>query len=113
MVNVSMNHEGAESPIDDLAYLTRSQHRIPALVASIEPHGGHSERREPTGVSSSTRWRTSDALEDEEEHHFQSSYRETTSNPAWRVRRDLLERRNEGFWRRVLDEMDTTIVDYP
>lgn len=46
------------STIDDVAYLARSEHRIPALVALTERPRSRSELCELTGVSSSTVRRT-------------------------------------------------------
>ncbi|MFC4248134.1 helix-turn-helix transcriptional regulator [Natribaculum luteum] len=58
MGNVTMVHDTAESTFDDIAYLTRSEHRVPTLVAlSIRPRS-RSELWEMTGVSSSTIRRT-------------------------------------------------------
>lgn len=53
MVNNSM-----ASPIDDIAYLVRSDHRVPALVALTVRPRSRSELWEMTGVSSSTIRRT-------------------------------------------------------
>lgn len=47
-----------ESPIDDIAYLTRSEHRAPTLVALTVRPRSRSELWEMTGVSSSTIRRT-------------------------------------------------------
>lgn len=47
-----------DSPVDDIAYLARSEHRIPALVALTTRHRSRSELCELTGVSSSTIRRT-------------------------------------------------------
>lgn len=54
----------ADSPIDDIAYLARSKHRIPALVALAERRRSRSELCELTGVSSSTIRRTLTEFED-------------------------------------------------
>lgn len=53
-----------ESPIGDIAYLARSQHRIPALIALTERPRSRSELCELTGVSSSTIRRTLGEFED-------------------------------------------------
>ncbi len=58
------NHYVADSPIDDIAYLARSEHRVPTLVALTERPRSRSELLELTGVSSSTMRRTLDELED-------------------------------------------------
>jgi hypothetical protein len=73
-----MTHEKTESPTDDLAYLTRPQHRIPALVALTVPPKDHSERCELIGVPSSTIRRILNKFDDEEEGCFLSSHQETT-----------------------------------
>ncbi len=53
-----------DSPIGDIAYLARSEHRIPALVALAERPRSRSELCELTGVSSSTIRRTLTEFED-------------------------------------------------
>jgi hypothetical protein len=73
-----MEHWNAESPIDDLAYPTRSQHRIPALVTLTERPDGHAERCEVTRVSSPTIRQTLNEFEDGEENRFLSPYQKTT-----------------------------------
>lgn len=60
----SMSHRTPDSPIGDLAYLARSEHRIPALVALTERPRSRSELCELTGVSSSTIRRTVNEFED-------------------------------------------------
>ncbi len=57
-------HNTPDSPIGDIAYLSRSQHRIPALVALAERPRSRSELCEVTGVSSSTIRRTLNEFED-------------------------------------------------
>ena len=56
-------HREGESPIGDIAYLARSHHRIPALVALTGRPRSRSELCELTGVSSSTIRRTLDEFE--------------------------------------------------
>lgn len=53
-----------ESPIDDVAYLARSEHRVDALVAMTTRPRNRSELCELTGVSSSTIRRTLGEFED-------------------------------------------------
>jgi len=53
-----------ESPIGDIAYLTRSKHRVPTLLALTERPRSRSELCELAGVSSSTIRRTLDEFED-------------------------------------------------
>ncbi|MFW6448106.1 MAG: helix-turn-helix transcriptional regulator [Halobacteriota archaeon] len=52
------------APIDDIAYLARSQHRVEALVAMTERPRSRSELCELTGVSSSTVRRTLGEFQD-------------------------------------------------
>lgn len=59
-----MGHYADDSAIGDVAYLARSEHRIPALVALTERPRSRSELCEVTGVSSSTMRRTVAAFED-------------------------------------------------
>jgi DNA-binding HxlR family transcriptional regulator len=54
----------ADSPIDDIAYLTRSEHRIPTLIALTERPRSRSELCELASVSSSTMRRTLGEFED-------------------------------------------------
>ncbi len=53
-----------DSPIDDIAYLARSEHRVPTLDALTERPRSRSELCEAGGVSSSTVRRTLDEFED-------------------------------------------------
>lgn len=52
------------SPIEDISYLTRSEHRAPALIALAVRPRSRSELVEETGVSSSTIRRTIGEFED-------------------------------------------------
>lgn len=54
----------ADSPIDDIAYLSRSTHRVPMLAAMAARPRSRSELWELTGVSSSTVRRTLREFED-------------------------------------------------
>ena len=58
-----MSHSSADSPIGDVAYLSRSEHRVPTLVALTERPRSRAELCELTGVSSSTMRRTLDQFE--------------------------------------------------
>ncbi len=60
----NMERRTPDSPIGDVAYLARSEHRIPALVALAERPRSRSELCEMTGVSSSTIRRTLNEFED-------------------------------------------------
>ena len=78
MTNNNTKHLDSGSPIGDTAFLSRAQHRIPALVALTERPRSRSELCELAGVSSSTiRW-TLDAVEDIGEDRVLSSNQETT-----------------------------------
>jgi len=60
----SIPHQNTESPMGDIAYLARSEHRVPTLVALTERPRSRSELCELAGVSSSTIRRTLDEFED-------------------------------------------------
>lgn len=60
----STKHRTPDSPVGDIAYLARSQHRVPALVALTERPRSRSELCELTGVSSSTMRRTTGEFEE-------------------------------------------------
>ncbi|WP_123533380.1 helix-turn-helix transcriptional regulator [Halosimplex salinum] len=60
----SIPRSNAESPIGDIAYLARSEHRVPTLVALTERPRSRSELCELVGVSSSTIRRTLGEFED-------------------------------------------------
>lgn len=64
MVRSGTKHCPADSPIGDIAFLARADHRIPALAALTERPRSRSELCELTGVSSSTMRRTVDEFED-------------------------------------------------
>ncbi|WIV67119.1 helix-turn-helix transcriptional regulator [Natrialbaceae archaeon AArc-T1-2] len=64
MTNGDMRSTTADSAIGDVAYLTRSDHRVPALVAMTDRPRSRSELCELTGVSSSTIRRTLREFED-------------------------------------------------
>lgn len=64
MVLDSTDHRATGSPIGDIAYLARSEHRISALVALTERPRSRSELCELTGVSSSTIRRTLGEFQD-------------------------------------------------
>jgi predicted transcriptional regulator len=64
MVSDNITYRETESPIGDIAYLSRSPHRIPALVALTERPRSRSELCELTDVSSSTIRRTLAEFED-------------------------------------------------
>lgn len=58
-----MKHYNRDSPIADIAYLARSEHRVPTLVALTDRPRSRSELCELAGVSSSTMRRTLDEFE--------------------------------------------------
>jgi hypothetical protein len=59
----SIPRQNAESPIGDIAYPARSEHRVSPLVALTERPRSRSEICELAGVSTSTIRRTLDDLE--------------------------------------------------
>ncbi|QLG27187.1 MarR family transcriptional regulator [Halorarum halophilum] len=59
-----MEHRNMGSAIVDIAYLARSEHRVPTLVALTERPRSRSELCELAGVSSSTMRRTLDEFDD-------------------------------------------------
>lgn len=59
-----MNQYNRNSPIDDIAYLARSHHRVPTLVALTEQPRSRSELCGLTDVSSSTMRRTLSEFDD-------------------------------------------------
>lgn len=59
-----MKHYTRDSPVVDIAYLARSEHRVPTLVALTERPRSRSELCELAGVSSSTMRRTLDEFDD-------------------------------------------------
>ncbi|MHC3436961.1 helix-turn-helix transcriptional regulator [Natrialbaceae archaeon A-gly3] len=64
MVLGNTQHYASDSPVGDVAYLTRTEHRITALIALTERPRSRSELCELTGVSSSTMRRTLDEFND-------------------------------------------------
>ncbi|MDS0475396.1 MarR family transcriptional regulator [Natrinema sp. 1APR25-10V2] len=64
MVFVNTGHHDGNPAVADIAYLARSEHRIPTLVALTERPRSRSELCESTGVSSSTMRRTLDEFDD-------------------------------------------------
>ncbi|AXR77239.1 helix-turn-helix transcriptional regulator [Natrarchaeobaculum sulfurireducens] len=64
MVSNGIQPTPSSSPIGDVAYLARSEHRVPALVAVTDRPRSRSELCELTGVSSSTIRRTLREFED-------------------------------------------------
>ncbi len=59
-----MKQHTTDSPIVDIAYLARSEHRVPTLIALTERPRSRSELCELTGVSSSTMRRTLEEFND-------------------------------------------------
>lgn len=105
-----------ESPIGDIAYLARSQHRIPALIALTERPRSRSELCEVTGVSSSTIRRTLDEFEDRIWIR-KDGYQHTTTRLGEVIAtgmEDLLERiETERKLRDVRHWLPDEIIEYP
>ena len=110
--NITMLLTVSASPVDDIAYLARSEHRIPTLVALAVRLRSRSELCELTGVSSSTVRRT---LCDFEERNWirKVEYRyETTELGAYvaSAMTDLIarvetERKLRDVWHWLPDEV--------
>lgn len=64
IVCVNVKHHNTDSPVVDIAYLARAEHRVPTLAALTERPRSRSELCELTGVSSSTMRRTLDEFDD-------------------------------------------------
>ena len=99
------------SPIDDIAYLTRSEHRAPTLVALTVRPRSRSELWEMTGVSSSTIRRTLSEFEDRNWIRREGYRYETTplgafvaSAMAELIERVEIERNLRHVWQWLPDE---------
>jgi DNA-binding HxlR family transcriptional regulator len=100
-----MLSRGSGSPIDDIAYLARSEHRAPTLVALTVRPRSRSELWEMTDVSSSTMRRTLREFEDRNWIRKDGYQYETTrlgefvaSGIAELIERVDLERRLRDVW---------------
>lgn len=106
------------SPIGDVAYLARSEHRVPALVALAERPRSRSELCELTGVSSSTIRRTLGEFEARAWVRKEGYRYETTplggAVATWMddlIERVELERRLRDVWHRLPDAViDVTMA---
>jgi len=99
------------SPIDDIAYLSRSEHRAPILVALTARPRSRSELWEMTGVSSSTVRRTLSEFEERNWIRKEESRYEATplgahiaSAVAELIERVELERTVRDVWQWLPDE---------
>lgn len=99
------------TPIDDIAYLTRSEHRAPALIALTVRPRSRSELWEMTGVSESTIRRTLNEFEEREWVYRDGYQYETTQLGAFiaSAMADLIdrvetERKLRDVWRLLPDE---------
>ncbi len=100
-----MSSTSTGSPIDDIGYLARSEHRAPALVALTVRPRSRSELWEMTGVSSSTIRRTLSEFEDRNWIRRNDYRYETTqlgafiaSAMAELIERFETERKLRGVW---------------
>ena len=116
MSRVNMRQQNTDSPVGDIAYLTRSEHRIPTLVALTERPWSRAELCELTGVSASTMRRTLDEFDArfwlrKDGHQFRATRlgEAIASGVA-----DLLERvETERKLRHVWDWLPDTISELP
>lgn len=118
-----------DSPVGDVAYLTRSEHRVSTLVALTEQPRSRSELCELTGVSSSTMRRTLGEFENrtwvrKEEHRYVATRLGETiaAGIAEMVDRVETERKLRDVWHwlpdRIIDftvetaETTVTVAEY-
>jgi predicted transcriptional regulator len=99
------------TPIDDIAYLARSEHRAPTLIALTVRPRSRSELWEMTGVSESTIRRTLGEFEDRDWVYRDGYQYEATqlgafvaSAVAELIDRVETERKLRGVWRSLPDE---------
>ena len=105
-----------ESPLDDIAYLARSEHRVPTLVALTERPRSRSELCELAGVSSSTVRRTLGEFEDRTWIRNEGyQYVATSLGAAIAVwMEDLIERvENERKLRDVWHWLPDSVCEFP
>lgn len=100
-----------ETPIDDIAYLARSEHRAPALIALTVRPRSRSELWEMTGVSESTIRRTLSEFEDRDWVYREGYHYEVTQLGAFvaSAMADLIDRieteqKLRDVWRVLPDE---------
>ncbi|SFC07943.1 Predicted transcriptional regulator, contains HTH domain [Halobiforma haloterrestris] len=113
-----MGNANTDSPIDDIAYLTRSEHRAPALIAlSVRPRS-RSELWEMTGVSESTIRRTLSEFEARNWVYRDGYQYEATQMGAFvasaiaeSIDRIETERQLRDVWRLLPDEETGFTID--
>ena len=106
-----MGNRTTETPLDDIAYLTRSEHRGPTLIALTVRPRSRSELWEMTGVSESTIRRTLSEFEEREWVERDGYQYETTqlggfvaSAMAEFIERVETEQKLRGVWQLLPDE---------
>lgn len=106
-----MGKSNTGTPIDDIAYLARSEHRGPTLIALTVRPRSRSELWEMTGVSESTIRRTLSEFEERDWVQRDGYQYETTQLGAFvaSAMADLIdrvetERKLRGVWRLLPDE---------
>lgn len=106
-----MRENDTETPIDDIAYLIRSEHRAPTLIALTVRPRSRSELWEMTGVSESTIRRTLSEFEEREWVYRDGYQYEATQLGAFvaSAMADLIdrvetERKLRDVWRLLPDE---------
>lgn len=107
-----------ETPIDDIAYLTRSEHRAPTLIALTVRPRSRSELWEMTGVSESTIRRTLSEFEDRDWVYRDGYQYDVTqlgafvaSAMAELIDRIETERKLRNVWRLLPDEDSGFTID--
>jgi len=107
-----------DGPIDDIAYLTRSEHRGPTLIALTVRPRSRSELWELTGVSESTIRRTLREFEDRDWVHRDGYQYEATqlgafvaSGMAEFIDRVKTERKLRNVWQLLPDEESGFTID--
>lgn len=113
-----MEQIGTETPIDDIAYLARSEHRAPALIALTVRPRSRSELWEMTGVSESTIRRTLSEFENRDWVDRDGYQYEATQLGAFvaSAMADLIdqietERELRDVWRLLPDEDSGFTID--
>lgn len=113
-----MGHADRATPIDDIAYLARSEHRGPTLIALTVRPRSRSELWEMTGVSESTIRRTLSEFEDREWVTREGYQYEVTQLGAFvaSAMADLIdrletERKLRDVWRLLPDEDTGFTID--
>jgi predicted transcriptional regulator len=113
-----MRESNTDTPIDDIAYLARSEHRAPTLIALTVRPRSRSELWEMTGVSESTIRRTLSEFEDRDWVSRDGYQYEVTQLGAFvasamanLIDRIETERKLRDVWRLLPDEESGFTID--